>query len=178
MLQPPLESATHREHDGGAHPRSRGENISATDISRPSRGSSPLTRGKLTLPVPAGELGRLIPAHAGKTEFAAVISAASGAHPRSRGENGITTCTPAPLVGSSPLTRGKRLVRSPRPEPARLIPAHAGKTLIAHAPATHTAAHPRSRGENLVPAGRMVVGGGSSPLTRGKPHCLLIGVRN
>ena len=30
-------------------------------------------------------------------------------------------------------------------------------------------AHPRSRGENLTPAGRLVIDGGSSPLTRGKP---------
>ena len=53
--------------DGGAHPRSRGEN-SDTMLSLASIiGSSPLTRGKQGLPeeVP-GRVG-LIPAHAGKT---------------------------------------------------------------------------------------------------------------
>ena len=51
----------------------------------------------------------------------------------------------------------------------RLIPAHAGKTPDRVPQTQPPRAHPRSRGENLVPAGRMVIGGGSSPLTRGKP---------
>ncbi|EDN80071.1 hypothetical protein ACTODO_00507 [Schaalia dentiphila ATCC 17982] len=33
---------------------------------------------------------RLIPAHAGKTQFAAAIVALAAAHPRSRGENSRT----------------------------------------------------------------------------------------
>ena len=52
-----------------AHPRSRGENATASVPMRTSRGSSPLTRGKrvafLTSPYGVG----LIPAHAGKTIF-------------------------------------------------------------------------------------------------------------
>ena len=35
-------------------------------------------------------------------------------------------------------------------------------------------AHPRSRGENLTPAGRLVIDGGSSPLTRGKPSVIIV----
>ena len=49
-----------------------------------------------------------------------------------------------------------------------LIPAHAGKTSIERINKCGHWAHPRSRGENLTPAGRLIIDGGSSPLTRGK----------
>ena len=51
----------------GAHPRSRGENIAAAYNAAVANGSSPLTRGKLTVLVQNLPLIRLIPAHAGKT---------------------------------------------------------------------------------------------------------------
>ena len=70
-----------------AHPRSRGENISATPISRPSRGSSPLTRGKPESRFQLLSCRRLIPAHAGKTVSVATTTIMKTAHPRSRGEN-------------------------------------------------------------------------------------------
>ena len=50
-----------------------------------------------------------------------------------------------------------------------LIPAHAGKTRSPRRPCSWTRAHPRSRGENGLVVTGPVVGGGSSPLTRGKP---------
>ena len=53
---------------------------------------------------------------------------------------------------------------------AGLIPAHAGKTSRAAATADRYAAHPRSRGENLIASSSMRRRSGSSPLTRGKPH--------
>ena len=49
-----------------------------------------------------------------------------------------------------------------------LIPAHAGKTVVAGEDVAEAGAHPGSRGENRPfkqPQGRVV---GSSPLTRGK----------
>ena len=51
----------------------------------------------------------------------------------------------------------------------RLIPAHAGKTKLPTRPLRTTAAHPRSRGENIKVTLRANVADGSSPLTRGKP---------
>ena len=91
-------------------------------------GSSPLTRGKLVRAlVHIGYLG-LIPAHAGKTPWRALGAPASRAHPRSRGEN-FTDLIPALAgVGSSPLTRGKRLDGAGAFHGLGLIPAHAGKT--------------------------------------------------
>ena len=153
-----------------AHPRSRGENLKqiARDVNK--SGSSPLTRGK-----PADRAGRLavgglIPAHAGKT-FNRELSRVDGrAHPRSRGENQTNWDTGGGELGSSPLTRGKHCASPCTRQPHGLIPAHAGKTLGSRQDKAANKAHPRSRGENslgLPPAWR---GGGSSPLTRGKPH--------
>ena len=49
-----------------------------------------------------------------------------------------------------------------------LIPAHAGKTSPDPRSGQRNTAHPRSRGENFRQTVRVAVGGGSSPLTRGK----------
>ena len=50
------------------------------------------------------------------------------AHPRSRGENGIEITIDQEKAGSSPLTRGKHILRVLEGKAERLIPAHAGKT--------------------------------------------------
>ena len=91
---------------------------------------------------------RLIPAHAGKTLLSTGLPCRWRAHPRSRGENGSSTCWKPYHVGSSPLTQGKPPTSLPRGATRR--------------------AHPRSRGENDVypQAERSVTG--SSPLTQGK----------
>ena len=111
------------------------------------------------------------------------------AHPRSRGENqgDAYTCVgelgSSPLTrgkhggelgvgrggGSSPLTRGKHLPADRRETLRRLIPAHAGKTALCDPHQRRFEAHPRSRGENLMPGRYVVSVAGSSPLTRGKP---------
>ena len=97
-----------------AHPRSRGEN--RLHIVRPlsSVGSSPLTRGKLDFNE-ADVIGfGLIPAHAGKTTSLLEGTPNVGAHPRSRGENPFAARGAEPVMGSSPLTRGKRAGKTRR----------------------------------------------------------------
>ena len=90
------------------------------------------------------------------------------AHPRSRGENWDARGHRAALIGSSPLTRGKRdLARRPA-QGRRLIPAHAGKTLWWVSRPYILTAHPRSRGENDEAGKPVAADDGSSPLTRGK----------
>ena len=112
----------------GAHPRSRGENGRAPRISAPHTGSSPLTRGKQRVDLGGCVEVRLIPAHAGKTVSGLGARQRGGAHPRSRGENGLLILIALVVLGSSPLTRGKPC-RGSRPRAAPgLIPAHAGKT--------------------------------------------------
>ena len=54
-------------HECPAHPRSRGENKSSHTSAKATRGSSPLTRGKLRASLAGLTRDRLIPAHAGKT---------------------------------------------------------------------------------------------------------------
>ena len=114
-----------------AHPRSRGENQRSTTFPLPRAGSSPLTRGKLLGVGANGMSWRLIPAHAGKTNHDEVKAVAVEAHPRSRGENGVSIASEPDHAGSSPLTRGKHPGRRERRRRVGLIPAHAGKT--AHA---------------------------------------------
>ena len=135
---------------GGAHPRSRGENVLAAPMIVLIWGSSPLTRGKRFGEHLGGFGGGIIPAHAGKTLG---------------GE-----CVLRFAHGSSPLTRGKLLPASARPDRPGIIPAHAGKTMPLGSGRVRGAAHPRSRGENLEDARTDHLHDGSSPLTRGKPH--------
>ena len=73
------------------------------------------------------------------------------------------------VSGSSPLTRGKLRLGGLVLRRARLIPAHAGKTLTRCQAPLKATAHPRSRGENRWPRGWPAGRAGSSPLTRGKP---------
>ena len=153
-----------------AHPRSRGENNPTCVGGSTTRGSSPLTRGKRD----GGGRGvvgwGLIPAHAGKTARRPASRPRSWAHPRSRGENGGCQVFSGLGLGSSPLTRGKRGGVVGVKCLAGLIPAHAGKTLVATAAVDAVWAHPRSRGENLIVAVASRAAPGSSPLTRGKHH--------
>ena len=75
---------------------------------------------------------------------------------------------PPGIVGSSPLTRGKRVRSLDNLGQVGLIPAHAGKTRPVAGASGWVEAHPRSRGENLAILAAHADGGGSSPLTRGK----------
>ena len=131
-----------------AHPRSRGENPIFALILKCGCGSSPLTRGKRgDAPACPAFLG-LIPAHAGKTRSRACLGKSGWAHPRSRGENGVSMVRPEGRGGSSPLTRGKQDNAGTNEVFFGLIPAHAGKTDEAGPGVVHAGAHPRSRGEN------------------------------
>ena len=111
-----------------AHPRSRGENRNVVGAVFARLGSSPLTRGKLEIPVQLVVGCGLIPAHAGKTSDRRLRIPMRRAHPRSRGENSLVRLTTLRAAGSSPLTRGKRHVRQVARGLGGLIPAHAGKT--------------------------------------------------
>ena len=134
----------------------------------PTSGSSPLTRGKHAPGGCACVRDRLIPAHAGKTRWHAVSRIPTAAHPRSRGENHAPGGCSRVRDGSSPLTRGKLADRGIPIWKYRLIPAHAGKTWRRRAWRRPAPAHPRSRGENWFWDCMNTMGGGSSPLTRGK----------
>ena len=154
--------------EGGAHPRSRGENKGSTDNTVSDQGSSPLTRGKHLDRRPAVQADGLIPAHAGKTFSACRRANRRWAHPRSRGENQTSSSSAFLPDGSSPLTRGKPQPWPPSHPCSGLIPAHAGKTVMGVVLSVGVGAHPRSRGENCFGRRGNQANGGSSPLTRGK----------
>ena len=135
-----------------AHPRSRGENGELAATKHTLTGSSPLTRGKPSWDSAGVQRHGLIPAHAGKTLLGLRRCSATWAHPRSRGENNVSAPEMTVMMGSSPLTRGKPWLRSFRSVGGRLIPAHAGKTSTRRTRTSGPAAHPRSRGENLMKA--------------------------
>ena len=152
-----------------AHPRSRGENVGRWVGECETLGSSPLTRGKLTIACVVSRILGLIPAHAGKTIFVFVHHCNPRAHPRSRGENATSASRRAAFRGSSPLTRGKHARHAGERHARGLIPAHAGKTPRSGTRACGSRAHPRSRGENATVWSASSGYMGSSPLTRGKP---------
>ena len=151
-----------------AHPRSRGENGRGGYRQSDVKGSSPLTRGKLTAAACTAAPARLIPAHAGKTGVIPANTVPDWAHPRSRGENLTLSVKSSRRLGSSPLTRGKQMCSASHHGCGGLIPAHAGKTIGRDGTSDVKRAHPRSRGENGRLRASACVRGGSSPLTRGK----------
>ena len=151
-----------------AHPRSRGENNIEAIADQAYIGSSPLTRGKPLFDDGVRDRERLIPAHAGKTRSRKLEQLSARAHPRSRGENNIEAIADQAYIGSSPLTRGKPLFDDGVRDRERLIPAHAGKTWMRARTRSCDAAHPRSRGENVIDELHEINTKGSSPLTRGK----------
>ena len=178
----------HRDHQRGSSPLTRGKRqqagrtvdvlglipahagktIDHKRVSFNAAGSSPLTRGKLFGADRALGGRGLIPAHAGKTRRIRYRMSSRGAHPRSRGENVRPLALTVPIVGSSPLTRGKLADSHVDMSSPRLIPAHAGKTARRRRHGARSRAHPRSRGENLRAKDRATKAKGSSPLTRGK----------
>ena len=132
-------------------------------------GSSPLTRGKRSMTWGGDTASGIIPAHAGKTLPAGRPPHGRGDHPRSRGENHARKVAKPGDKGSSPLTRGKRILGEWDSLSNGIIPAHAGKTSAILGACHVTRDHPRSRGENPARTGLRNRPGGSSPLTRGKP---------
>ena len=162
-------SVSSRRWDPGLIPAHAGKTTGGEEVVLLEGGSSPLTRGKQQVNVPEADVLGLIPAHAGKTDTGGVSTYGHGAHPRSRGENATSGSSWGLGVGSSPLTRGKLHLRREARSRHGLIPAHAGKTVMAVIGLSLLGAHPRSRGENSADHSKKHMREGSSPLTRGKP---------
>ena len=168
----PAHAGSTRNHsrqpcDLEAHPRSRGEHSLKMPSPRHLVGSSPLTRGARLGGSHDEPTCRLIPAHAGSTDFSVVCHGGVPAHPRSRGEHVEPSSSVNAWRGSSPLTRGAPPPRSRLAGDPRLIPAHAGSTDHDATRRRVIRAHPRSRGEHWGRYSRSSVKRGSSPLTRG-----------
>ena len=151
-----------------AHPRACGENIECRPECAPDDGSSPRVRGKRACRPGGRRRRRLIPARAGKTGSTRTPCCTRTAHPRACGENPHVRLPNGRIFGSSPRVRGKQRGVGDQDGGSGLIPARAGKTPLHDGPLRGGRAHPRACGENLTPAGRFVIQGGSSPRVRGK----------
>ena len=130
-------------------------------------GSSPLTRGTRESAARVHVDKRLIPARAGNTHCSTGLRRTAPAHPRSRGEHGLSVNHFQAVMGSSPLTRGARGVVTITSPSGGLIPAHAGSTTNEATRRLTMGAHPRSRGEHRPQDDQPINCRGSSPLARG-----------
>ena len=156
-----------------AHPRLRGADASSNTHASSITGSSPLTRGGPGKRGVRGYVAGLIPAYAGRTEYARGADYQSRAHPRLRGADGDGCWLCVGWWGSSPLTRGGHHIAFHRVKPNGLIPAYAGRTTPASTRPSTIGAHPRLRGADHPGLYDSCGGLGSSPLTRGgRPHPL------
>ena len=140
----------------GAHPRVCGENCPRAVPVAHELGSSPRVRGKLAENGLVGNVGRLIPACAGKTSERSSSSHPKRAHPRVCGENSLIVLLVAVLPGSSPRVRGKLRLGLPVVAMNGLIPACAGKTITPIFIFAYSRAHPRVCGENGIPKMRAI----------------------
>ena len=130
-------------------------------------GSSPHTRGAPSRTRKIPSQWRIIPAYAGSTVPASFVSSSGKDHPRIRGEHVIVSFADCFQRGSSPHTRGARLIRPVAGRRARIIPAYAGSTPQTVQDQSTLRDHPRIRGEHQVSGETFFEDEGSSPHTRG-----------
>ncbi|ERH20063.1 hypothetical protein HMPREF0043_00192 [Actinobaculum sp. oral taxon 183 str. F0552] len=149
------------------HPRIRGEHDRYGVTCPLALGSSPHTRGALRDRAIRRHSSRIIPAYAGSTNAPSRTLGSSSDHPRIRGEHVLTHLDAREVQGSSPHTRGARILILDRRHPNRIIPAYAGSTEWRRLVAERCADHPRIRGEHRSAGVSGALDCGSSPHTRG-----------
>ena len=152
------------------HPRACGANTPRTLEAGHTCGSSPRMRGKLQWKGESDPLHRIIPAHAGQTSGVRVDVSGTADHPRACGANRPDTPTGPPQAGSSPRMRGKRLPSVLPGLLGRIIPAHAGQTVLKAGGQSKGTDHPRACGANDSTSNATGKAHGSSPRMRGKLH--------
>ena len=115
-------------HADTDHPRACGANKSYRRNTGRYDGSSPRMRGKLPYVLCVSPKNRIIPAHAGQTEWCRHSPQSRTDHPRACGANTCSASEPGIMAGSSPRMRGKRRLPGYSGSLDRIIPAHAGQT--------------------------------------------------
>ena len=99
-----------------------------------------------------------------------------GDHPRIRGEHSWFSPSIRISGGSSPHTRGARIIATVCDDNVRIIPAYAGSTVRRRRLPRNPWDHPRIRGEHCCALMDFAVFQGSSPHTRGAPKAVWDGV--
>ena len=113
------------------HPRACGANVAVPVTLIMVPGSSPRMRGKHMHMDMSSIAARIIPAHAGQTAPVCNPNRPPPDHPRACGANEVIYERLSQLIGSSPRMRGKPTCLTVGPSNRRIIPAHAGQTLVA-----------------------------------------------
>ena len=131
-------------------------------------GSSPRMRGKRYNGRCRLNRHRIIPAHAGQTTYIVSLPPAATDHPRACGANLRPRRERCSTTGSSPRMRGKHVLRGDGRLAVRIIPAHAGQTLVPIVWDALLPDHPRACGANQVYYFDYPWDVGSSPRMRGK----------
>ena len=152
---------------GGDHPRIRGEHHYSIENIDIVPGSSPHTRGALTIGIDELEALGIIPAYAGSTRRQVVARDVLRDHPRIRGEHACLRQSVMGRPGSSPHTRGAREHDRGAAPGVGIIPAYAGSTPVAFNGQDRRRDHPRIRGEHRTTFTVSTKPMGSSPHTRG-----------
>ena len=153
----------------GDHPRIRGEHVRPQVPQAGFEGSSPHTRGAPLAEIDPRQIGRIIPAYAGSTQYARSIPLLFPDHPRIRGEHRRRARRCVVALGSSPHTRGAPAKGDSGGGCRGIIPAYAGSTSSAIMSSRVSEDHPRIRGEHRPAPSPGASPMGSSPHTRGAP---------
>ena len=161
-------SPTHTRCGSSDHPRACGANPTQYGTAGWVFGSSPRMRGKLDLLVQHLIGARIIPAHAGQTVRLRHAGTPTTDHPRACGANPLTHRMIIGSFGSSPRMRGKQDRPDSPLQNYRIIPAHAGQTLMFLSSRVILPDHPRACGANFFSRAHTCGGVGSSPRMRGK----------
>ena len=159
----PWQLSRHRDH-----PRTCGEKLEAYSPAIPRQGSPPHMRGKVAGNFVVGVLRGITPAHAGKREKKNGQCVRSRDHPRTCGEKRCEKYTVILGLGSPPHMRGKVKLLAMELNVPGITPAHAGKRCSIRGAKSAYRDHPRTCGEKIVVATRMMRDGGSPPHMRGK----------
>ena len=132
------------------HPRACGEKSIMRSFICGSSGSPPRMRGKEGEIAKALPSVRITPAHAGKSDRLTHACRRPRDHPRACGEKASANPVTVGGFGSPPRMRGKVGLAQNPDCPARITPAHAGKSPAMCASAAAKRDHPRACGEKLT----------------------------
>ena len=149
------------------HPRACGANSRSKNLNPRRLGSSPRMRGKPLRFLVFDPCGRIIPAHAGQTRARSRRPYPPTDHPRACGANTWALTGSIKEDGSSPRMRSKLFHNCSVLCFVRIIPAHAGQTMVAGRHSTPSTDHPRACGANSVRLSKRRHATGSSPRMRG-----------
>ncbi len=130
------------------HPRACGANPVPYRLHVVVGGSSPRMRGKRSGGKSSRSIRRIIPAHAGQTLRILPRGFTATDHPRACGANSRAPNAISDPFGSSPRMRGKLDGHARSERERRIIPAHAGQTVLNANRGTPPADHPRACGAN------------------------------